>query len=141
MSNKIKNFGNKINLLLLKCKNDINQINEMYKYNKIRMSKEKETELINILITPFIECFNKELKEYEQKLKDLISKENKEDKIENNDFSIFNKNNNIINKYEKDDIENKLSFNLMNAFEKNNFYFLNNTIIKNRYINLDEEFE
>ena len=74
-------------------------------------------------------------------MKDLISKENKEDKIENNDFSIFNKNNNIINKYEKDDIENKLSFNLMNAFEKNKFYSLNNTIIKNRYINLDEEFE
>ena len=81
------------------------------------------------------------MKEYEQKLKDLISKENKEDKNENNDFSIFNKNNNIINKYEKDDIENKLSFNLMNAFEKNKFYSLNNTIIKNRYINLDEEFE
>ena len=141
LNSNMKNFESKINLLLLKCKNDINQINEMYKYNKIRMSKEKETELINILITPFIECFNKELKEYEQKLKDLISKENKEDKIENNDFSIFNKNNNIINKYEKDDIENKLSFNLMNAFEKNNFYSLNNTIIKNRYINLDEEFE
>ena len=141
MSSNLKNFQDRINLLLLKCKNDINQINEMYKYNKIRMSKEKETELINILITPFIECFNKELKEYEQKLKDLISKENKEDKNENNDFSIFNKNNNIINKYEKDDIENKLSFNLMNAFEKNNFYSLNNTIIKNRYINLDEEFE
>ena len=81
------------------------------------------------------------MKEKKKKLKDLISKENKEDKIENNDFSIFHKNNNIINKYEKDDIENKLSFNLMNAFEKNKFYSLNNTIIKNRYINLDEEFE
>ena len=143
MSSKNKIFENRINLLLLKCKNDINQINEMYKYNKIRMSKAKETELINILIKPFIECFNKELEDLDKKLKGLISKENTDNKFADNDFSVFNKNNNIINENERDNIENELSFNLMDIFEKNNFYSLNNTnsIIKNRYINLDEEFE
>ena len=141
MSNKIKNFGNKINLLLLKCKNDINQINEMYKYNKIRMSKTKETELISILINPFIECFGKELKEYEQKFEYLISKEKKGIDNENNDLSNFNKNNIDVIECDNNKIENKFSCKLLDIFEKNNFYSLSNNIIKNRYINLDEEFE
>ena len=141
MSTKIKNFESKINLLLLKCKNDINQINEMYKYNKIRMSKTKEAELISILIHPFIECFDKKLKEYEQKFKDIISKEEKGIDKENIDLSIFNKNNIDAIECDNNKNENKFSYNLMDIFEKNNFYSLSNNIIKNRYINLDEEFE
>ena len=137
MSSKIKNFERRINLLLLKCKNDINQINEMYKYNKIRMSKEKESELINILINPFIECYYKELKEFEQKIKN----DKFEIKHENIDLSFVENKNIDINKHDFDNLENNVSNNLMDIFEKNNFYSLSNTIIKNRAINLDNEFE
>ena len=137
MSSKIKNFERRINLLLLKCKNDINQINEMYKYNKIRMSKEKESELINILINPFIECYNKEMKEFEQKIKN----DKFEIKHENIDLSFVENKNIDINKHDFDNLENNVSNNLMDIFEKNNFYSLSNTIIKNRAINLDNEFE
>ena len=115
----------------------VNQINEMFKYNKIRMSKDKESELINILINPFIECYYKELKEYEQKIKN----DKFEIKHENNDLSFIENKNNDINKHDFDNLEKKISNNLMDIFEKNNFYSLSNSIIKNRAINLDNEFE
>ena len=43
--------------------------------------------------------------------------------------------------YENDNIEHRLSFQFLDIFKKNNFYSLNEPIIKNNYINLDNEFE
>ena len=93
--------------------------------------------LINILINPFIECYNKEMKEFEQKIKN----DKFEIKHENIDLSFVENKNIDINKHDFDNLENNVSNNLMDIFEKNNFYSLSNTIIKNRAINLDNEFE
>ena len=123
-------FEKKMNLLLLKCKNEINQINEMYKYNKYKMSKNEETVLINALIKPFIEFLSKEIKELEEKMNILIKKEKVGDEYDNI----------IIDNDEKKDYNNQLSSDLQDIFEKNNFYSLNENIIKNHYINLDDEF-
>ena len=131
-------YEKKINLLLLKCKNDINQINEMYKYNKIKMSKIEEAELINVLIKPFIDYLTQEIKELKEKINILIEKESyKYDNknIERNKFINEQDNN------KQSNLENQLSFNLQDIFEKNKFYSLNENIIKNHYINLENEFE
>ena len=131
-------YEKKINLLLLKCKNDINQINEMYKYNKIKMSKIEEAELINVLIKPFIDCFNKEIKELKEKINILIEKES--DEYDNKNIE----RNKLINEQDNNkesNLENQLSFNLQDIFEKNKFYSLNENIIKNHYINMENEFE
>ena len=131
-------YENKLNLLLLKCKNDINQINEMYKYNKIKMSKNEEAELINVLIKPFIEYLDKEIKELKEKINTFI--ENESGEYDNENISknkLINKNDNI----EKCNLENQLCFNLQDILEKNKFYSLNENIIKNHYIDLENEFE
>ena len=132
----IKIIETKLNLLLLKCQNDINQINEMYKYTKFKISKKEEYKFIHVLINPFIEFYHKIVKELELKINSFIKN------VEEKDVE---KENNSINKinfiYENDDIENRLSFQFLDIFKKNNFYSLNEPIIKNNYINLDNEFE
>ena len=131
-------YEKKLNLLLLKCKNDINQINEMYKYNKIKMSKNEEAELINVLIKPFIEYLDKEIKELKEKINTFI--ENEPGEYDNENIG----KNQLINKYdniEKSNLENQLCFNLQDILEKNKFYSLNENIIKNHYIDLENEFE
>ena len=132
----IKIIETKLNLLLLKCQNDINQINEMYKYTKFKISKKEEYKFIHVLINPFIEFYHKIVKELELKINSFIKN------IEEKDVE---KENNSINKinfiYENDNIENRLSFQFLDIFKKNNFYSLNEPIIKNNYINLDNEFE
>ena len=137
----IKLFDSKSSLLLLKCRNDINQINEMYKYNKQIISKTKETELIYNLIKPFIEFYYKTIKEFEEKVNIFIIKE-KEEKI---DIFIDKEENINISKHafhgENNNLEKKLSHDLQDVFEKNNFYSLNEIIIKNHYINLDDDFD
>ena len=134
----IDNYEKKLNLLLLKCKNDINQINEMYKYNKIKMSKNEEAELINVLIKPFIEYLDKEIKELKEKINTFIENEPGEYDNENiGKNKLINKNDNI----EKCNLENQLCFNLQDILEKNKFYSLNENIIKNHYIDLENEFE
>ena len=137
----LKLFDSKLSLLLFKCRNNINQINEMYKYNKQMMTKTKETELIYNLIKPFIEFYYKTIKELEDKVNNFIKK----DEEENIDiFKDKEDNNNIIKHVlnnENNNLEKKLSFDLQDVFEKNNFYFLNDIIIKNHYINLDDDFE
>ena len=137
----IKLFDSKSSLLLLKCRNDINQINEMYKYNKQIISKTKETELIYNLIKPFIEFYYKTIKEFEEKVNIFIIKE----KEENIDIFIDKEENINISKHafhgENNNLEKKLSHDLQDVFEKNNFYSLNEIIIKNHYINLDDDFD
>ena len=132
----IKIIETKLNLLLLKCQNDINQINEMYKYTKFKISKKEEYKFIHVLINPFIEFYHKIVKELELKINSFIKN------VEEKDVE---KENNSINKinfiYENDNIENRLSFQFLDIFKKNNFYSLNEPIIKNNYINLDNEFE
>ena len=132
----IKIIETKLNLLLLKCQNDINQINEMYKYTKFKISKKEEYKFIHVLINPFIEFYHKIVKELELKINSFIKN------IEEKDVE---KENNSINKinfiYENDNIENRLSFQFLDIFKKINFYSLNEPIIKNNYINLDNEFE
>ena len=132
----IKIIETKLNLLLLKCQNDINQINEMYKYTKFKISKKEEYKFIHVLINHFIEFYYKIVKELELKINSFIKN------VEEKDVE---KENNSINKinfiYENDNIENRLSFQFLDIFKKNNFYSLNEPIIKNNYINLDNEFE
>ena len=136
----INNFENKMNLLLLKCKNDINQINEMYKYNKNIMSKNEETQLINYLIKPFIEFIFNELEELKEKINILTIPVKEELKDENVNKAILKDENKFdINK--NNEYEHQLSNNLQDIFEKNNFYSMNEIIIKNHCINLDKEFE
>ena len=89
-----------------------------------------------LLINPFIEFYHKIVKELELKINSFIKKfEEKDVEKENN---LMNKINFI---YENDNIENRLSFQFLDIFKKNNFYSLNEPIIKNNYINLDNEFE
>ena len=136
----INNFENKMNLLLLKCKNDINQINEMYKYNKNIMSKNEETQLINYLIKPFIEFIFNELEKLKEKINILTLPVKEELKDENVNKAIVKYENKFdINK--NNEYEYQLSNNLQDIFEKNNFYSMNEIIIKNHCINLDKEFE
>ena len=132
----IKIIETKLNLLLLKCQNDINQINEMYKYTKFKISKKEEYKFIHVLINPFIEFYHKIVKELELKINSFIK--NVEEKDVEKENNLMNKINFI---YENDNIENRLSFQFLDIFKKNNFYSLNEPIIKNNYINLDNEFE
>ena len=132
----IKIIETKLNLLLLKCQNDINQINEMYKCTKFKISKKEEYKFIHVLINPFIEFYHKIVKELELKINSFIK--NVEEKDVEKENNLMNKINFI---YENDNIENRLSFQFLDIFKKNNFYSLNEPIIKNNYINLDNEFE
>ena len=135
-----KNYEKKLNLLLLKCKNDINQINEMYKYNKFKMSKKEEIELINLLINPFIEFLEKEIKESNEKINDLIVKDESYQLNDIKNISVLNNENIFVDK-NKMNFEIKLSSYFKDIFEKNNFFSLSQEIIKNHYISLDDEFE
>ena len=125
----------KMNLLLLKCKNDIIQINEIYKYNKIMMSKNQERDFINVLTNPFIQLLANEINDLKEKINDFL-KDNGEENENNNE-------NKLINKFDlikdKTNFEKQLSFCLEDTFEKNN-YFSFSEIIKNHYINLDDDF-
>ena len=125
----------KMNLLLLKCKNDIIQINEIYKYNKIMMSKNQERDFINVLTNPFIQLLANEINDLKEKMNDFL-KDNGEENENNNE-------NKLINKFDlikdKTNFEKQLSFCLEDTFEKNN-YFSFSEIIKNHYINLDDDF-
>ena len=135
-----KNYEKKLNLLLLKCKNDINQINEMYKYNKFKMSKKEEIELINLLINPFIEFLEKEIKESNEKINDFIEKDESYQLNDIQTISLLNNENIFIDK-NKMNFEIQLSCYFKDIFEKNNFFSLSQDIIKNHYVSLDDEFE
>ena len=111
----------------------------MYKYNKIKMSKIEEAELINVLIKPFIDYLTQEIAELKEKINILIEKESDEydnKNIEKNMLLINEQDNN-----KESNLESQLSFNLQDIFEKNKFYSLNENIIKNHYINLENDFE
>ena len=129
-------FENQMNILLLKCKNDINQISEMYKYNKYIMSKNEEAQLINYLIKPFIVFMENKIEELKGKM-NILAQPLKEKCYDNNRNKELLKD---LNK-NKENYGPQLSNNMKEIFEKHNFYSLNENIIKNHYINLDKEFE
>ena len=102
------------------------------------MSKNEEAELINVLIKPFIDYLDKEIKELKEKINTFIENESGEYDNENIDKNkLINENDNI----EKSNLEKQLCFNLQDILEKNKFYSLNENIIKNHYIDLKNEFE
>lgn len=129
----IQVFNKKLNLLLFKCMNDINQINEMYKYNKFILTKEEESKLIQSLISPFIILYSKIVTELENKINIFIK--------EKESFNSKSNNENINENNNKESRGSMLLEKLENIFERYNFYSLNQNIIENQYIDLENEFE
>ena len=113
--------------------NDINQINEMYKYNKFILTKEEESKLIQSLVNPFIILYSKIVTELENKINIFIK--------EKESFNSKNNNENITENNNKESRGSMLLEKLENIFERYNFYSLNQNIIENQYIDLENEFE
>ena len=104
------------------------------------MSKNEETQLINYLIKPFIEFIFNEIEELKEKINILTIPVKEELKDENVNKAIL-KDENKFDMNKNNEYEHQLSNNLQDIFEKNNFYSMNEIIIKNHCINLDKEFE
>ena len=145
-SNKINN-ENKLIYMIYNCLYEINKINEMYKYNKFKISKKQENELIYGLINPFIEFIKNIISNFESKIEILSKDINQLNKYkENLDKKInslcLNKSE-IKEKNEKEDgnIEYKLSNYLEEIYEENNFYSYKGNIVKNQYIIIEDEFK
>ena len=145
-SNKINN-ENKLIYMIYNCLYEINKINEMYKYNKFKISKKQENELIYGLINPFIEFIKNIISKYKKKIEILSKDINQLNKYkENLDKKInslcLNKSE-IKEKNEKEDgnIEYKLSNYLEEIYEENNFYSYKGNIVKNQYIIIEDEFK
>ena len=145
-SNKINN-ENKLIYMIYNCLYEINKINEMYKYNKFKISKNQENELIHGLINPFIEFIKKIISNFESKI-EILSKEinqlNKNKEIFDEKINSLCLNNcEIKDKIDKDDdnIGYKLSNYLEEIYEENNFYSYKGNIVKNQYINIEDEFK
>ena len=147
-SNSI-NIGNEYYYLFSNCLSEIKKINEIYKYI-IHKNGKKQEELLCKIINPFIDLFNRILKDYKKKFPKLKketwqSKKNEE----GNKFKIcsFRKNEylNIYEireeKYKSNKFKGILSNFFEEIYEENNFYFYKGEIIANKFIILDDEFK
>ena len=148
------NNENKLYYLLCICKNDINKICELYKYNKIKISQNEENELIYGLINPFIELYKNILVNYEskiEKISKIIEKINNDNNKGDNDEKIhsfcdnkylkrYKINNEKKNENNLFDLDDMLSNIFEEIFEENNFYSYKGNIIKNHSINISNEF-
>ena len=140
------NIDKKYKYLLFNCLNEIYKINELYKYNKFKISKKEENEFIYGLINPFIEFLNKILKDCELKIDKLSKQMEQLRKNKNKNSSYFE--NKYLDKYEKneekyneDNLEDILSNYFEEIYEENNFYSFNSQKISNNCIILEDEFK
>lgn len=139
----IKYNNNKLNILLNYCKNDINIICEMYKYNKF--SKKEETKFIYGLINPLINFYNLMKDDLEAHF-EILEKELKNSFKVNNETKIhlLSENNylkNVKDNKNKEHIEDEILQYLEDIFEENKFYIENGMIITHYCINLDDDFK
>ena len=144
------NIHNKLKFLLNKCKNDIDKICELYKYNKF--SQKEENEFIYGIINPFLNFFNFVIRDLESKIVNMsneidnfsLNKGNKEERVHS--FC----ENNYLNKLKKVEInggrdgenfDKIISNYLEEVYEENNFYSTKGIIIDYKCINIEEEFK
>ena len=143
-------IDNKLKFLLNKCRNDVEKICELYKYNKF--SQKEENEFINGIINPFLNFFDYIIKDYESKI-NIVSNEidmfnrYKNSKKERAHFFCENKYINKLKKVGTDDsrygrnLGEMISNYLEEIYEENNFYTTKGILIDYKCINIDEEFK
>ena len=150
-NSNVVNIDNKYNYLFYYCLSIFNKLNKIYKYNKFKINKNQENELIYGLINLFAEFFNKIIKDYKLKVVKLY-KEAKQLKIKKDSINKYKIHSLIENKYlnkfetenEKNegiDSEGIISNYLEDIYKGNIFYSFKGDIITNKYINLDDEFK
>lgn len=143
-------IDNKLKILLNKCRNDIDKICELYKYNKF--SQKEENEFICGIINPFINFFNSVIKDFESKI-NTVSKEidmfnkhknNKEERAHsfcNNKYLNELKKIVVVNSSNNGNLREIISNYLEEIYEENNFYTTKGIIIDYNCINMDDEFK
>ena len=131
MNSLCLSIDNKLKFLLNKCRNEIDKICELYKYNKF--SQKEENEFICGIINPFINFFNSVIKDFESKI-NTMSKEidmynNNKNNIEERAHSFCK--NKYLNKLKKVEVGSSrnnvnlremISHYLEEIYEENNFY-------------------